>query len=525
MLDWHTGLLYKLQQNNIGGLFYKLIKNMYEKTSLVVKNNRNNISDWFNVEQGIRQGDALSPTLFNIFVNEIPDLILRNNCESPMLLNSKVPCLMYADDIILFSETKEGLQNAINIVTKFCDEWELSMNINKTKVMIFNKAGKLLKHEFKTGTTILECVKNYTYLGIEMTPSGNFKTAKHTLYAKALKAYFKFCKMLGNNLQHIDLAEFLFDHTVKPILLYGVEVWGTVNLNRRKIMTCESGQRLQEAYADLPQEKLNIKLAKYLLQVPKNASNDAVLGELGRYPLYLNIIKQLFKYQNKLENLENGKLVKEAYNLDKSRSGKKQSTWCDTIEFITEELKIEKSTRQKQTKIFHKKVYSIAKQYYAKWWIQTINRQESKSKYHKEQGNKLRTYAKFKISFEKESYLNMKNTEYRKWLSKFRISNHKLAIESGRYFGIKLEDRICKLCTSDTVEDEKHFLVDCTHYNEVRDEFYRVLKQNSDSFQTLSKEHKFIWIMMSRTPPIVKALTKYITKAMAIREESLMSKE
>jgi hypothetical protein len=69
--------------------------------------------------------------------------------------------------------------------------------------------------------------------------------------------------------------------------MYGAEIWGAVNLNRKRILTCKKGDRIHEAYADLPQEKLNIKLAKYLLHVTKYASNDAVLGELGRYPLYI----------------------------------------------------------------------------------------------------------------------------------------------------------------------------------------------------------------------------------------------
>jgi hypothetical protein len=175
---WHTGLMYKLRQNNIGGPFYKIIKNMYEKTILSVKNKQQFISDWFSVEQGIRQGDTLSPLLFNIFVNEIPELLLKENCASPTLLNSKVPCLLYADDIVLLSETKEGLQNAINNVKKYCDTWELAINPNKSKVMIFNKSGKFIKHEFKAGPIPLECVNCYTYLGLDITPSGSFSNAK-----------------------------------------------------------------------------------------------------------------------------------------------------------------------------------------------------------------------------------------------------------------------------------------------------------------------------------------------------------
>jgi hypothetical protein len=45
-------------------------------------------------------------------------------------------------------------------------------------------------------------------------------------------------------------------------------------------------------------------------------------------------------------------------------------------------------------------------------------------------------------------------------LTKFRISSHRLEVERGRYFGLKFENRICKLC-NDHVEDEENFMISC----------------------------------------------------------------
>ena len=47
-------------------------------------------------------------------------------------------CLLYADDVILLSTTKAGLQNCISKLEKYCDDC-----VVKSNVMIFNKAGKL----------------------------------------------------------------------------------------------------------------------------------------------------------------------------------------------------------------------------------------------------------------------------------------------------------------------------------------------------------------------------------------------
>ena len=59
----------------------------------------------------------------------------------------------------------------------------------------------------------------------------------------------------------------------------------------------------------------------------------------------------------------------------------------------------------------------------------------------------------------------------RKALVRFRISSHQLRIETGRYENIPRNERICHFCTSNKIEDENHFLLDCKAYSQIRDIF------------------------------------------------------
>ena len=77
-----------------------------------------------------------------------------------------------------------------------------------------------------------------------------------------------------------------------------------------------------------------------------------------------------------------------------------------------------------------------------------------------EHTNKLRTSRKFKNVFHLEPYLLYLNKEERHTLTTFRISSHRLEVEIGRYFGLKFENIICKLC-NDHVKDEEHFMISC----------------------------------------------------------------
>ena len=48
--------------------------------------------------------------------------------------------LMFADDLVLLAESSQDLQAGLNALQDFCSKWALSVNYNKTKVMIFGDA-------------------------------------------------------------------------------------------------------------------------------------------------------------------------------------------------------------------------------------------------------------------------------------------------------------------------------------------------------------------------------------------------
>ena len=105
---------------------------------------------------------------------------------------------------------------------------DLNVNLDKTKVMIFNNSGKSLnKYSFRYGMTKLENAKSYRYLGLTLCPYGNFTLARQELKKATLKALFKQRKEMGNHfIENIKLTIKLFDELISPILMYGNEIWG-----------------------------------------------------------------------------------------------------------------------------------------------------------------------------------------------------------------------------------------------------------------------------------------------------------
>ena len=116
------------------------------------------------------KGQSNNPNLFKLFVNDLPD-IFTHDCDSVKLNSINLNCLMYADDVILISETASGLQNCLNQLSKYCERWNLEINTSKSKAMIFNNRGRLKTDVLKFNSSIIEnvIIRSYTYLGITLS--------------------------------------------------------------------------------------------------------------------------------------------------------------------------------------------------------------------------------------------------------------------------------------------------------------------------------------------------------------------
>ena len=99
--------------------------------------------------------------------------------------------MLYADDLIILSTTSEGLQTCLDKLEAYCIENRLMINTEKSKTMIFNESGKILKnYTFHVGGAKMELVQNFCYLGLDITASGSFHIAKSNLKDKGIKAMY-----------------------------------------------------------------------------------------------------------------------------------------------------------------------------------------------------------------------------------------------------------------------------------------------------------------------------------------------
>lgn len=517
---WHMGLFYKLSKLNINNHFFRIIQNMYSKIQLSIKV-QNQLTDPFWSTLGVRQGDNLSPILFNLYINDLPQHLNNLDGTDPITIgNSNINCLMYADDLILLSTSRSGLQKCINGIKEYSDKWKMEINLNKTKTLIFNKKGTFTPEKFYYGNEIIECVNNYTYLGIDLDSSGSFNNAVKKLYAKGLKALYKLYKLTDNN-YNIQTILYIFDHTIAPILLYGSEVWGIDFVKLGKEPN-NSDLYFEKHLDNNILTQLEIKFYKRLLHVKRHTSTSAVRGELGRHPITLKAIGRSLSYFNHLTHKPDTELVKQALNECLTLETKNIKNWYTTVKQTQHTLNIPHPPDRPskyQLKQTDRKTEKSLQQGYEKLWHQEINTTKSRNK--NKGGNKLRTYCKLKQNFAFENYLSViDNTSHRAALTQLRLSSHPLNIEVLRGTVINPSERTCKICNLNQIEDEFHLVIECPEYNSLRDE---VISKLSDFPQVmnLSNTNKAIWLLTNEEKTICKAMSKFIHDCYGLRREKL----
>jgi hypothetical protein len=152
------------------------------------------------------------------FINDLPDYLLHS--FDPVYINNNIiDCLLYADDVILLSNSQKGFQSKLDSLELFCKEWCMSVNISKTKVVIFNKSGRFTKQNFLLNNKVLDT------------------ESKTELYKKAVKALFKLKADVLSLYPMPKTSLHIFDHTLSNLFYYTVQKYGVVIYQNQLTLT------------------------------------------------------------------------------------------------------------------------------------------------------------------------------------------------------------------------------------------------------------------------------------------------
>ena len=151
------------------------------------------LSESFSSSFGVLQGGIISPKLFNEYLSDIGEFLR----EDVGIYLDELLCyyLLYADDLVLFSDTESCLQAQVDMLLRYCKKWHMIVSLSKTRVMVFNKRNCTPSIYFDN--QLLEVVQQYKYLGIifDLRSKQALRQTPHYLAEQAHKAIFSSLKL------------------------------------------------------------------------------------------------------------------------------------------------------------------------------------------------------------------------------------------------------------------------------------------------------------------------------------------
>ena len=171
--------------------------------------------------------------------------------------------MLYADDLVLLTDSEGELQSLLNVLHRWCKKWRLMLNLRKTKVVHFRTPRtKKTQYPFRYGYEEIEIASSYKYLGVTFDETLTFDKSIETLSRSPARALGAIISKV-NNLRNISYNTFtkLYESCVFPIMTYGSAVW---------VYKCKSEL-----------DKIQNRAQRYFMGVHKYAPNLAMMCNMG----------------------------------------------------------------------------------------------------------------------------------------------------------------------------------------------------------------------------------------------------
>ena len=221
---------------------WRMLVHCYDSVQSAVLVN-GELTDFFEVLTGVRQGCVLSPILYTLFIEGLIRRIKELGCGVVLRQpgeeageSAEIALLLFADDILLLAPDKNKLQLMLDGVEEYAKKWRFVLNQSKSQCMVFGVKSRLKEYEKnwipycgrndQGEKTFLKIVRSYKYLGIEVTADWNMNLTKRTMELKARRnMQLAYSMGVSKGLVTIKAGVNIWNALVRSVLEYGVQVW------------------------------------------------------------------------------------------------------------------------------------------------------------------------------------------------------------------------------------------------------------------------------------------------------------
>ena len=447
-------IILKLISKGCGRAFTEAISKMFQATTYI-PSYENKLCEEITTSYGVAQGRNSSPNFYSFFVSDMP-------CCTASLRNKDFidphNLAQLADDTAVLADGLFLLGEKMGCVINYSEQIYQVPNVPKTVFCHLSDnpyTGKLRIND-KIELCSVDADKGHKYLGVKFIPTSDIDKIIKFNHDDRKNNWVKFYSWLEVNEETpIEIKSLVLDNCLFNSILYGYEVFGNIQCVEKELRLAEQ------------------KALRAILQVKKGTSIDLLYNELKRPDIISTILDSQYNFFNKLRSLEEeDALVISILRL------------CENTPIVV---------------------------YYNS--LQPHNKENNVSERERrilESDAPMLSYYSIIVNARKKSsiYSNFVDDSKRKIITRWRLSNHKLLIETGRYCvpAIERMNRKCYGCN--VLEDESHAIFSCPAFAHIRDTHQPLLEKYNTVRTFLDPEPNDIYEVAEFLQEIEKILDK-----------------
>ena len=286
----HQKLWLKLYKLGVSPKLIRILSDIYSKASMKIRTVDGHTKK-FPVSEGVLQGELTSPLLFALYISDIDDIFKALEGEGIRGVNinhhTAIHVLAYADDLVILAENAAHLQKKLNALYKYCTNHGLTVNVNKTKVLIFNHCHPSADYvgSFKYNGNNVEVVRDFTYLGVTFCECEKFHKHFDAIRPKVAAAASSITSVtLKSKTQSWEAVLKMFKAMLLSIPFYGCEMFGPENEDEI--------------------ERLQLYFLKRLLHLPTYTPGYMLRLETGCSHTSAAVLKRSISFFQKLRQMD-----------------------------------------------------------------------------------------------------------------------------------------------------------------------------------------------------------------------------
>ena len=458
----HPLLWAALQRKGIHGKMLAGIQSLYDGGDMSMKISGSSGASG-TARVGVRQGCPLSPTLFGIFFDSLDAQLQAESAAAGVECRGvRVPGLFYADDVALLSPSAQGLQQLLDTMQSFCVTNGLTISVLKTEVVVFG--GGHQQCQWHVGGHRLKRSESFIYLGMLFHEDRHIKHAVQHRLARGYAAQGSiFSRYAGLGCANsVQLLVRLQQAILQPCASYACEVWAPASAC---IGPFRNLQQLQRAFL------------RRACRVKTSVPVDIIFQELQQMRWHDFWWRRVSSFWSALVEADTGSLHSIIFHdaIQLALAGCKFSWAAQVLQCFSaldEPLPLVAGAPIAID-------IDLLQELFLRDRLASFDSLPQDPRLAPSAGVKLCTYHRWfgrPQNAACPSYWEspMGNAKLHRIL-RFRMGSHHLPVEEGRHFNLPRASRVCNLCNTDALGDERHMLLECPALADLRLQFSSLL--------------------------------------------------